>query len=240
MKTNRILAMAVLVIASMSLQAQEKTIDITKAPIVEVRPEAKREVIPDELKLGIVIREDDYKAKHSLEQKQKDMIDVLKKLGINYKEDLFITQTGSNVRYKFLSRTMQPRSSASYLLVLHDAATMQRVLYELEKVEISNIQLVSIRYTKEDELRNELRMEAMKKAQLEARILAQGVGQEIGKALYINSWMNRPSERPSYTGAVVMDTKESSRSNSNYNFEDGPSINKLTYTMKVEVKFELK
>ena len=241
MKTNRMLAAVLFMAATLSLSAQESVIDINKAPNVSVQAVARREVVPDELRLGITIRESDYKQKHTLEEKQKDLIDVLKRLGINYEEELFITQTGSSVRYKFLSRTMKPRSRADYQLILHDAATMQRVVKELEKAEISNISLMDTRYTKVDELKNELNLEAIKKAQAEARILAQGVNQEIGKALVISSWMQQPTGRPRFNSrALVFQAEESVQSNGQDSGEETPSINKLTYTVNVSVRFELK
>ena len=239
MKTNRMLAVAVIVMASMGNPLTSSAQDINTTPNVSVQATAKREVVPDELTLSIRINEKDYKSKVKLEEKQKDMIAVLKRLGINYEDELSIFQTGSRVNYKLFSRTMKPRSQANYHLILHDAATMQRVIRELEAKEISNIQLIETRFTKIDELKNELNLEAVKKAQIEARTLAQGVNQEIGKALAISSWMSNPTQPRIYmmqAKNAVFESEESSVADA----DEVPSISKLTYTVNVSVKFELK
>ena len=239
MKTNRMLAVSAIVMASMGNPLTSSAQDINTTPNVSVQATAKREVVPDELTLSIRINEKDYKSKVKLEEKQKDMIAVLKRLGINYEDELSIFQTGSRVNYKLFSRTMKPRSQANYHLILHDAATMQRVIRELEAKEISNIQLIETRFTKIDELKNELNLEAVKKAQIEARTLAQGVNQEIGKALAISSWMSNPAQPRLYmmqAKNAVFESEESAVAG----VDEVPSISKLTYTVNVSVKFELK
>ena len=240
MKAIRIFAVAAIVVASMGASTLCMAQDINTTPNVSVQATAKREVVPDELTLSIRINEKDYKSKVKLEEKQKEMIAVLKRLGVNYEDDLSIYQTGSRVNYKLFSRTMKPRSQANYHLILHDAATMQRVIRELEAKEISNIQLIETRFTQVDKLKNELNLEAVKKAQNEARVLAQGVNQEIGKALSISSWMSNPSGRPRMYMMQAKNAVFESEESAVQPEEEVPAVSKLTYTVNVSVKFELK
>lgn len=207
-------------------------------PYIEMQSRVEREVAPDELYLSIVIKESDYKGKKTLQEMQGAMIAVLKVNRIDVAEALSLDFMGSSVGYKIFSSRVVPRTQATYTLKLSDAAIMQKIIYDLEEKGITNISLVSTKYSNEDALKIELGVEAMKKAQEQARAFAAAVGQDIGKAVSINSWMSQNNPQPRmYKSAVMMDRANVS--------EDAVSsapeiaVSKLTYTINVTVRFEL-
>lgn len=209
-------------------------------PYVDISTTVKREVTPDELYLKIVINESEYKGKKSLEEMQDAMIGALKENRIDIPECLTLNYMGSEVSYTAFSKKIKPKTEATYMLKLYDAAIMQHVIASLEKRQISNIELVQVKFTKEKELKDEMAVEAMKQAQADARVLAGAIGQEIGKATSINSWMNNGEIQPrmykSRANAMLEDTVA----------EEGSyipsviSIGKITYSFNVNVRFELK
>ena len=213
--------------------AQEQTV-----PYIDISTNAQREVTPDEIFLRITIRESDYKGKKSLEEMQQAMIGALKTNRIDVPECLSLNYMGSEVSYQLFSKNIKPKTEATYMLKLSDVATMQRVIASLEERQISNISLARTRFTKEKELKKEMAVEAMQQAQAEAKVFAGAIGQEIGKALSINSWMN---------GGEVQPVLYKSRANAAM-AEDAVAIDctpsfgirKITYTLNVNVKFELK
>lgn len=211
-----------------------------QVPYINMQASAEQQVTPDEIYISITIKESDYKGKATLQDKQQAMLLVLKKNGINIDECLSLNFMGSNVSYKTFSRKPVPQSQATYILKLNDASIMQNVIYNLEEEQISNIQLIETKYTKEDSIRKELGIQAMKKAQEEAASLAGAVGQEIGKAIIISSWFSQNSPQPRlYKSRNNLDTLEESAiqiSNSTPQI----SIAKITYSVNVDVKFELK
>lgn len=211
-----------------------------QVPYINMQASAEQQVTPDEIYISITIKESDYKGKATLQDKQQAMLLVLKKNGINIDECLSLNFMGSNVSYKTFSRKPVPQSQATYILKLNDASIMQNVIYNLEEEQISNIQLIETKYTKEDSIRKELGIQAMKKAQEEAASLAGAVGQEIGKAITISSWFSQNSPQPRlYKARNNLDTLEESAlqiSNSTPQI----SIAKITYSVNVDVKFELK
>lgn len=211
-----------------------------QVPYINMQASAEQQVTPDEIYISITIKESDYKGKATLQEKQQAMLLVLKKNGINIDECLSLNFMGSNVSYKTFSRKPVPQSQATYILKLNDASIMQNVIYNLEEEQISNIQLIETKYTKEDSIRKELGIQAMKKAQEEAASLAGAVGQEIGKAITISSWFSQNSPQPRlYKARNNLDTLEESAlqiSNSTPQI----SIAKITYSVNVDVKFELK
>ena len=207
-------------------------------PYIEMQTRVEREVAPDELYLSIVIKESDYKGKRTLQEVQDAMIAVLKVNRIDVPEALSLDFMGSNVSYKTFSSRVVPRTQATYTLKLGDAAIMQKIIYDLEGKGITNISLVSTKYSNEDALKTELGVEAMKKAQEQARAFAGAVGQGIGKALSINSWMSQSNPQPRvYKSAVMMDRANVSEDT----VSSAPEIavSKLTYTINVTVRFEL-
>ena len=95
-----------------------------------------------------------------------------------------------------------------------------------------------MRYSKEDELKKSMSISAMQQAQSEARTLAGAIGQEVGKAISINYWMSKGEEvqprlhKARMASADAMNSPDSEPTQI--------SINKLTYKITVNVRFELK
>ena len=239
MRTRTILSALAVATILFALPAKSTAQNIMQ-PKIDVSTTVTREVTPDELYLSITINEKDYKGKKSLEEMQKTMIDVLKANKIDTKECLSLNYMGSDVSYKTFSKSIKPKTQATYMLKLYDAAIMQQVIAALEERQISNIDLTKVKYTKEKELKNEMAVEAMQQAQSEAGVLAGAIGQEVGKAISINSWMNGGEAQPriykaraNYAmadGAVM----ESAQPSTQFN------IGKITYSFGVNVRFELK
>ena len=209
-------------------------------PYIDISSTATREVTPNEIYLRITIKESDYKGKKSLEEMQETMLSTLKINRIDIPECLTLNYMGSDVSYKMFSKNINTRTEATYTLKLHDVATMQNVISALEERQISNIDLVKTKFTKEKELKSELSIEAMQQAQAEARTLAGAIGQEIGKALSINYWMNSNDSQPRlYKARANMVMDESAVAGEG---QQAPTfgIGKITYSLNVNVKFELK
>lgn len=230
-----IIIVALMLIVPLTTSAQ------SEVPNIDMQAEAQREVTPDELYLSITIKESDYKGKKTLQQQQDAMVSVLKANKIDISEALTLDYMGSTLDYKTFSKRVAPRSNASYMLKLSDATIMQKIIYELEEKEITNIQLAKTRFTKEEQLITELGIEAMQKAQRQATAYAGAVGQSIGKAIRVSSWNTNSSPQPriyksrnAILGEVSLEDSAGSLP------QESIAIGKLTYTVHVNVKFELK
>ena len=224
-------ALTILLLAPLAGAAQEQ-------PHIDLNTTVEREVTPDEIFLRITVNENDYKGKKSLEQMQDEMLAALKANGIDIAEALSINYMGSEVSYKLFSSNIKPKTQATYMLKLYDLTTMQQVIAELEQQQISNIELVQVKFTKENELKAEMAIEAMKQAQSEAATLAGAIGQEIGKAISISSWMNGTQPR------IYKSRMANEESIMDSSTPDGSApqfgIGKITYRFNVSVRFELK
>lgn len=207
-------------------------------PYIDISTVVEREVTPNELYLRITISEKEYKGKKTLEEMQEAMIGALKANRIDIPECLTINYMGSELSYKAFSKSIKPKSEATYTLKLYDAAIMQKVIASLEERQISNVELVDTKFTGEKELKAEMSVEAMQQAKMEAQTLAGAIGQEAGKAITISYWMNGGQPQPrmykTRSNAVYDAVVEESA------IEPVISIGKATYRLTVNVRFELK
>ena len=211
----------------------------TAEAYIDINTTVERDVTPDELYLQITIREKDYKGKKSLEEMQEAMIGALKINRIDIPECLTLNYMGSEVGYKFFSKSIKSQTQATYLLKLYDVAIMQNVIASLEERGISDIELVRTRYTAEKKLKAEMGIEAMRLAKEEAQMLAGAIGQEAGKALTISYWMNSGQTQPRLYKARAQANTEDTAIEHPVS-EPIISIGKNTYRFTVNVRFELK
>ena len=207
-------------------------------PYIDISTTVEREVTPNELYLQITISEKDYKGKKTLEEMQQAMIGALKVCRIDITNCLTLNYMGSEISYKSFSKSIKPKTEATYMLKLDDATSMQNVIAELEKRQISDIELARTKYTKENELKTEMSVEAMKLAKSEAQTLARAIGQEAGKAITISYWMNGGQPQPRMYKSRNYVAEDAAVENSVV--EPIINIGKATYRLTVNVRFELK
>lgn len=228
-------AVAIIAIAPATIWAQTES-----QPYIMQNITCEQEVTPDELYISITINEKENKGKQSVEELQTKMIKELQSLHIDVEKALTLNFMGSEVSYTTFRRSAVPRTTATYILKLSDADTMQKVVAKLEALGITNISLARTNYSKENEIYNELGAKAMKQAKEAAASLAGAIGQSIGAAISVNS--NR------YSSGNNQPRLYKARSNtmlSEVNIDDiaddGPriEIGKITYNVNVNVKFLL-
>lgn len=211
---------------------------IDTRPYITQNTTCEKKVTPDELYLSITINEKDNKGKKSVELLQKEMIQALESLGINVEKNLTLNYMGSEISYTTFRRNVTPRTSATYMLKIGNAETMQKVINKLEAQGITNIELARTNYSKEDEIYNELATEAMKKAKQQATTLAEAIGQSIGPAISItsNKYSGGNAMPRLYKARNMMMVEESADMSIE---EPQIEVGKITYTFNVNVKFLL-
>ena len=129
MKKWMILAAAVVLAAPVFAQTQEAF-----PSYIQVNGRSQMEVTPDEFYLSIVINERESKGKITVEIQQRQMIDALKKLGVDVEKQLKVANMSSDFYKKASSLT-----TAKYQLLLHSAAEVGDVTAALGDLGISNV-----------------------------------------------------------------------------------------------------
>ena len=104
-------------------------------------------VTPDRIYLSINIDEADSKNKKSVEQHEREIERVLKRLGIDTQKDLTISDLASNYKSYFLKK-QNVLKAKRYELLLKDAVTAGKTLVALEEIGIANVSISKLEYSK--------------------------------------------------------------------------------------------
>ena len=154
-------------------------------PYLETGSRVDTLVTPDRIFLEIRLQESDTKGRTSLEELEQRMAARLKALGIDLEEQLTVSDLGSDFQKYFL-RKQEILKEKLFELLVYDAPTAGRVLYELERAGISNVRLDRTEYSAMEALQETLKARAVRKARRQGRIMAEALGQSLGKALFIS------------------------------------------------------
>ena len=155
-------------------------------PYIEVSASVDTLVVPDRIYVSITLNEADSKNKKSVEEQEKQLETILKKLKINTDKDLSVLGFSSDFKKYFL-KGQNILKTKKYSLLVRDAAyTLGNVLISLEEAGISNTEVEKVEYSKSKELLLELKSEAVKRSRVTADKLVKPLNQKAGKALYIS------------------------------------------------------
>ena len=153
-------------------------------PYIEVSASVDTLVVPDRIYVSITLNEADSKNKKSVEEQEKQLETILKKLKINTDKDLSVLGYSSDFKKYFL-RGQNILKTKKYSLLVRDAYTLGNVIISLEEAGISNTEVEKVEYSKSKELLLELKSEAVKRSRITADKLVKPLNQKVGKALHI-------------------------------------------------------
>ena len=158
-------------------------------PYIEVAATVDTLVVPDRIYVSITLNEADSKNKKSVEEQEKQLEAILKKLKINTDKDLSVLGYSSDFKKYFL-KGQNILKTKKYSLLVRDAYTLGNVIISLEEAGISNTEVEKVEYSKYKELLLELKSEAVKRSRIIAQKLVKPLNQKVGKALNIS--VNEP------------------------------------------------
>lgn len=176
-----ILAIFILGLGSFA-NAQKNFID---QPYVEVKGHGEMEIVPNEIYLNIFINERNTKSKETVDVVEREMIKALKKAGVNVEKQLSVADFTGNIRQKFL-RKRNIEQTKNFQLLLHNTKTLNKVFLELDKVNISNINIVRVDHSDMETYRIKVRALAAKNGRIKAETIGKSLNQPISKAIFIN------------------------------------------------------
>ena len=182
MKTAISLLTALLSSAPLALFCQSTTPE--NQPYIEVTGTAEKEVVPDEIYIGIILKEKYVnKAKVTIEAQEQKLKEAIQSLGIA-PDRLFLSDADASY-VKINWKTKDVLTQKDYALKVSDAATVGKVFQELDKLEITDASILKVSHTKMDSLRKEVKILAIKAAKEKAAYLLAAIGEQVGKPLMI-------------------------------------------------------
>ncbi len=205
---------------------------------IEVTGTSLISVLPDQIYLRIRIA-DPRKRISQLQQKQEQMLGRFKEIGIDLSKEVTIRDLASNYTMKVFSAD-DIIVTREYIVLVHDAASANKVISILEDLQISNVVIDHVHHTQYDELKMKGLLEATSIARKKAQLMATAVNQELGKATSIEE-----RNREVHTNAIVgMENQrlkyQSEASMSSDKFLSSLSFESIEIVNTVFIRFELK
>ncbi|MBQ5904207.1 MAG: SIMPL domain-containing protein [Alistipes sp.] len=230
MKKMIFLAAAFLLVA-LSVSAQQAE---TFPSYIEVNGVAEKEIAPNEIYLSITINERDSKGKLSIDEQQRDMVAVLKKLGVKPTEQLKMLDLTSS----YFKRG-NALAKAQYELKLTSAVEVARVWRALDELGISQVTVQKVSHTDIETFKKEVRADAMRAARDNARALAEAIDQKAGKCFWIADYSS-----PVKTTFAVANMKARGVIEESVSFdamveEEGLEFQTINLQHRVQAKFVL-
>jgi len=227
---KKLIAMAVVALMALPAAAQMQE---AYPSYIQVTGRAEKELTPDEFYLQIVINERDSKGKISVESQQRDMVAVLRKLGVDVEKQLKMANLSSEFFKKNTSVAM-----AKYQLQLGSSGEVARVWQALDDLGISNISILKVTHSQLDKYKQEVRLEAMRNARESAQEMAGAIGQTIGKCFYIYD-SNSNVLPVMYDNAVLMRSAKAVADAESVAEEDPLEFKTIKLEYGVQAKFVL-
>lgn len=209
---------------------------------IEVTGTAEKEVVPDEIYIGIILREKYVsKVKVTIEEQEEKLKSAVKSLGIDLK-NLYLSDANADyVKIRWQKKDVLTKKD--YVLKVSDATSVAQVFQELEKLEIIDAFISWVGYSKIDSLKKEVKLMAIKSAKDKADYLLAAIGEQTGKPLIIK-------ETEGSQGIVIRGARNDAQNyfvdgvrvkSSEENEEQGEiQFQKIKILTNIYVKFQIK
>lgn len=207
-------------------QTNNSSIDVR--PYIEVLGTSEMEIIPDEIYIGIVIRERYVnKTKITIEEQEEKLKKSLQNIDIRL-ENLYLSDLNADF-VKVHWRKKDVITKKEYTLKLSTASELSAVFQELENIEINEASISRVDHSKIDSLRKQVKIQAIKDAKDKADYLLTAIGERAGKPLVITEspmtiTRNEVSRLPVRSTTRIVET--------------GGGVHSLMENKKVEIEFQ--
>ena len=219
------------VLVALSVSAQQAE---TFPSYIEVNGVAEKEIAPNEIYLSITINERDSKGKISIDEQQRDMVAVLKKLGVKPAEQLKMLDLTSS----YFKRG-NALAKAQYELKLTSAVEVARVWRSLDELGISQVTVQKVSHTDIETFKKEVRADAMRAARDNARALAEAINQKAGKCFWIADYSSPVKTTFAVANMKARGVMEESVSFDAMVEEEGLEFQTINLQHRVQAKFVL-
>lgn len=237
MQLKSIFYLSLLFISSIgfSQNGQKNFID---QPYIEVTGQVETEITPDEIYLGISLNERDKRGKISIEEQENKMLYKLKALGINIETQLSILDFDGYYQRKFLAEDKMTKIK-NYQLIINDGETLAKVYQQLDEIDISNISINRVSHSNIEKFKRDTKIKAIKVAKEKASEYAVALNQTIGKAIYVKEIQPNNYGSNSSNNVIIRGYSSLYGNRAVQQKFENLTINKITLTEKVLVKFIL-
>ncbi|RKD18659.1 hypothetical protein BCY91_15090 [Pelobium manganitolerans] len=197
---KKFLLIAIIAFASTSLFAQNA--DLRKK--IEVSGSAEQEVTPDEIYIGISLKEymKDNKNKVGIDELEAQLQKAVTKAGIA-QEDFMINNINAYNNYWDKKKDPAFLASKQYSIKVKDLNKFNALIAALDPKGIAYSNIERYAYSKEDELKKELKIKALRQAKEKATYLVEAIGEKLWGVIEISESDNSSFPQPIYRTAML-------------------------------------
>jgi uncharacterized protein len=221
---------ALMVLSTFAGFAQD--LDLRKK--IEVNGNAEIEVTPDEIYIGISLKEylKDNKKKVNIEDLEKQLQAAIIKAGIA-SEDFTINNINAYTNYWEKKKDPTFLASKQYSIKVKDLSKLNEIISAIDQKGIAYTNIERYGYAKEEALKKELKIKAIKDAKNKALYLTAAIEEKLGSALEISETGTENYPQPFYRN-IMMKADALEATMPEINFE------KIKLSAQVRVVFEIK
>lgn len=208
--------------------------NLQTSPFIEVIGTAEKEIVPDEIYIGITLREkSEGKNRMTIEEQEKLLFEELKKQAIPLNQLQLSDVSSEEIILR--KKTNQLIYQKEYELKVASVEEVSRALAAFDSANIKSSYIVEMTHSKLEEYRKEVKILALKAAKDKAKYLLESIDQKVGNALEVIEEANtNGSKFGSNVSANANYTSKSEESNHNI------SIKPITVKFSIKAKFEIK
>ena len=221
-------------IALTSFAAIAQNVDIRKK--IEVNGSAEIEVTPDEIYIGISLKEylKDSKKRASIEELEKQLQTAILKAGIA-PEDFTINNISAYTNYWEKKKDPTFLASKQYSIKVKELSKLNEIISGVDQKGIAYTNIERYAYSKQEEVKKDLKIKALKDAKNKATYLTEAIGEKLGGALEISETGSESYPQPFYRSNMMMEMKVA----------DAPAMpeidfKKIKLSAQVRAVFEIK
>jgi len=187
--------MIIALIACTSLAGFAQSADLRRK--VEVNGSAEIEITPDEIFIGISLKEymKDAKKKVTIDVLEKQLQAAVIKAGIA-KEDFMINDVSSYTNYWEKKKDANFLASKQYRIKMKDLNKLDQIISNVDPKGIAYTNIESYSHSKIEEYKRDLKVKALKNARDKALSLVEAIGEKLGGALLIQDYNNESTVQP--------------------------------------------
>jgi len=180
----KILKLLTILLLTVTVFGQTTNEIVVEKPHIEVVGMAEKEIMPDEIYIGITIR-DRYEGREkiTIEKQESDLKNALESIDVSL-DNLTMSDVDANyVRVKWKKKDVVAKTE--YVLKVGNALTVGKVFEQLDELKIMDANISKVSHSKILEFKKEVRIMAIKAAKEKATYLLEAIGEEIGKPLKV-------------------------------------------------------
>ena len=205
---------------------------------IEVTGYSEMQVIPDEIYIGITIRERyDGREKITIDSIEKDLKAKLAKLGIDPKNLTLSDANSDFVKVQWAKKNVL--TTKDYDLKVATASEVSKVYEELSEIKIQDLRIDKVNHSKMEDFKKEVKINAIKDGKEKATYLLSAIGSQIGNPIRITEQIgSRTSDY--YIDGIAVRGMTNIVSTSQTKIADEITFSKIKIEYGIIARFEIR